>query len=543
MAQATELAYLSISEAGALFRRRELSPVELTEALIERTEAVRESIVPYVTPTPELALQQARAAEAALLAGNAGSPLLGIPIGFKDIVMTEGIRTTCGSAVHEHWVPEFDAAVVERWRAAGAVTMGKLSTHEFALGLQPPGHILKPARNPWNTAHVPGGSSSGSGAALAAGLVLGAIGTDTGGSIRNPASYCGISGLKPTYGRVSRYGIATLAWSLDHAGPMARSADDLAILLNTLAGYDRRDPACANVPVPDYREALNAGIKGLRIAVPTNYFQEKLSADGRTALYDAIDVLRTAGATIDELTIPQAELAECNSVIMHAEAYAYHAQDLRETPEKYPEQLRNRFLAGGLIAASEYVQAQRAREILKEIYRGILASHEIILTASQTGDAPTYAESIDPAYRRGPSYTGAFNFTGLPSASIPAGFSQRGLPLSIMISGRPFDEATVLRVAHAYQTETDWHSRRPDLGTQKDPAGETAQPQSGQAQNSEPLITADVVRQRAAVAGLQLDESRLDEVARTLETGLAPLRALSGRAMSLTEPAVRFNPL
>src|SRR5215831_17728520 len=220
MPQTVDLAYLSIAEAGALFRRRELSPVELVNALLDRSERLQETLVPYVTLTRELA----RTAESALLQGASTSPLLGIPIAYKDIVMTKGIRTTCGSALHEDWRPIVDAAVVEKWQAAGAVMMGKLSTHEFASGLQPPGHLLKPARNPWNPAHVPGGSSSGSGAALAAGLVLGAIGTDTGGSIRNPAAYCGITGLKPTYGRVSRYGIVTLSWSLDHAGPMARTA-------------------------------------------------------------------------------------------------------------------------------------------------------------------------------------------------------------------------------------------------------------------------------------------------------------------------------
>ena len=217
MQQTAELAYLGIAETGRLFRSRELSPVELTQALIERAEKYQDKFVAYVTPTPELALEEARAAERAIMAGERLSPLLGIPVGFKDIIMSKGIRTTCGSAVHERWVPEVDAAVIERWRGAGCVTMGKLSTHEFALGLQPPDHMLRPALNPWNAAHVPGGSSSGSGVALAAGFVFGAIGTDTGGSIRNPAAYCGISGLKPTYGRVSRYGIVTLAWTMDHA--------------------------------------------------------------------------------------------------------------------------------------------------------------------------------------------------------------------------------------------------------------------------------------------------------------------------------------
>jgi aspartyl-tRNA(Asn)/glutamyl-tRNA(Gln) amidotransferase subunit A len=539
MLQTAELAYLGIAEAGALFRRRELSPVELTQALIERTERVNEKLVPYVTPTPELALEQARAAEAALLRGDDSSALLGIPVGIKDIVMTKGIRTTCGSALHEQWVPDVDAAVVERWRAAGAVMMGKLSTHEFALGLQPPEHILRPARNPWNPAHIPGGSSSGSGTALAAGFVFGAIGTDTGGSIRGPAAYCGISGLKPTYGRVSRYGIVTLAWSLDHAGPMARTAEDCAILLNALAGYDPRDPACANLPAPDYTEGLSHGISGRRIALPTNYFMETMTDDARNSLYAAVEVFRGLGATVDEITLPHAELAPALNAIMMPEAYAYHGKDLAESPNKYPTQLRNNFRSGGLYAASEYVQAQRARVLMRDACRDILSRYDLILTASQTSDAPAYEESIDPTFKRGRSYTGAFNMTGMPSMSIPAGFSSRGLPLGIMLSGRPFDEATVLQFAHAYQSATDWHQQHPDLDAPARPTSPT--PQTQPPTRGEPVITPEVVLQRAAVAGLTMDETWLEQIATGMDGALAPLRGLELHAIRLVEPAVRFD--
>jgi len=461
MPQTVDLAYLSIAEAGALFRRRELSPVELVNALLERSEQLQETLVPYVTLTPELARQQARTAESAFLQGESASPLLGIPIAYKDIVMTKGIRTTCGSALHADWQPPIDAAVVEQWRAAGAIMMGKLSTHEFASGLQPPGHMLKPARNPWNLEHVPGGSSSGSGTALAAGLVLGAIGTDTGGSIRNPAAYCGITGLKPTYGRVSRYGIVPLSWSLDHAGPMARTAADVAVLLTALAGYDPRDPASAKVPVEDYTATLEQSIAGLRLAVPTNFFFEDLTGEARSAFDAAVDVLRVLGATVEELHIPQGELAGVLQAILLPEAYTYHAQDLTELPEKYPKPLRNRLKGGGLYLASEYVEAQRARRLLQEAYQEVLRRYDLMLTPCQTGDAPRYEEMIAPDYKRGPSYTGAFNLTGLPSLAVPAGFSGRGLPLSLLLSGRPFDEPTVLRVAHAYQGATDWHTRHP----------------------------------------------------------------------------------
>jgi len=541
MQQTTELAYLGIAEVAAMFRRRSLSPVELTAALIERTQILQDKFVPYVTLTPEIALEQARAAEAAFTRGDAASPLLGIPIAFKDIVMTKGLRTTCGSAVHENWLPEHDAAVVERWRAAGAVMMGKLSTHEFALGIQPPGHMLKPALNPWNPAHVPGGSSSGSGVALAAGLVFGAIGTDTGGSIRNPASYCGITGLKPTYGRVSRYGIVTLAWTLDTAGPMARTAEDVAILLNALAGYDQRDPACATVPVEDYTAQLGNGVKGLRIAVPVNFFFEKITDDARASFNAAVEVFRDLGAVVNEVTIPQGELAGCGRAAMMPEAYAYHARDLAESPDKYPDQLRNQFRSGGLYLGSEYVQAQRARKILMEAYRHVLESHDLMLTPSQTGDAPTYAEMIDPKYKRGPSYTGAFNLTGLPSMSIPAGFSSRGLPLSIMLSGRPFAESTVLRFAHAYQGATDWHTHHPDLDAPARSTEPSPTPAAAEAGSNPPVITPNVVRQRAAAAGLKIDDLWLEDIATNMEAALAPLRSLDPRAMRLVEPAVGFN--
>jgi aspartyl-tRNA(Asn)/glutamyl-tRNA(Gln) amidotransferase subunit A len=565
MVQATELAYLSIREAGELFRRKELSPVELTEALLERTHRVQEKLVPYITLTPEIAIEQARRAEALFAKGGAetASPLLGIPIAYKDIVMTKGIRTTCGSAVHEDWLPEVDAAVVERWQGAGTVMLGKLSTHEFALGLQPPGHLLLPARNPWNPAHIPGGSSSGSGTALAAGLTLGAIGTDTGGSIRGPAAFCGISGLKPTYGRVSRYGIVTLAWSLDHAGPMARSAEDCAILLNALAGHDPRDPAAATQPVEDYTAGLNAGLKGLRIAIPTNFFHEKLGDEAKAALYAAADVLRGLGATVEEITIPQAELAGALLAIMFPEAYAYHARDLAERPEKYPAPLRNRFRSGALFSANEYVQAQRARSIMRDTFAEAMRDYDVLLTSPTQGDAATYAEAIAPNYRRGPNYNGAFNMTGLPAIAIPSGFSQRGLPLSLTISGRPFEEAMVLRVAHAFQQATDWHRRHPDLDaalaapldapqaeaqptdqTQPPaPVEEPREPQPDLATVVHAEVTEATVRQRAALAGLALDDDGVAEAALALEGALKALRRLDPHAIRRVEPAVTFTAL
>ena len=466
--QPTDLAYLSVREAGALFRSRELSPVELTRALIERTERFQEALAPYVTFMPEQSLSEACAAEAAFLEGGdrASSPLLGIPVAYKDIVMTRGVRTTAGSALHETFVPEIDATVVKRWRAAGAVTMGKLITHEFALGLQPPEHAFRWARNPWNTGHIPGGSSSGSGTALAAGLVLGAIGTDTGGSIRNPASFCAISGLKPTYGRVSRHGVFTLSWTLDHVGPMARSVEDLALLLNPLAGHDPADPASAHAPVEDYTAGLARGVRGLRMGIPTNYFFDGAAEEVRAAVYGAADVFRDQGADLRELEVPRAELSPIVGVIMLSEAYAYHATDLRESPQRYGRQLRNRILMGALYSASEYIQAQRARQILRESIAAVMdreSGVDLLLTPANPEPAPTYEAGLAASMRRTRSYTSPFNLTGQPSLVVPCGLSGAGLPIGLMLSGRPFEESRTLSAGHAYQQSTDWHRRRPPL--------------------------------------------------------------------------------
>ncbi len=462
MVQALDVAYLSVAELGRMYRSRELSPVEVAKQLLERAQRVQDSLHAFITFTPDIALAQAAAAEAAFLHGDATSPLLGIPVAFKDIVMTDGILTTCGSALHLDWMPTMNAAVVDRWTAAGTVMLGKLATSEFAMGTQPPEHPIKAARNPWNPDYSPGGSSSGSGAALAAGLVAGAIGTDTGGSIRGPAAYNGITGLKPTYGRVSRRGIVTLSWSLDHAGPMGRTAEDVAYLLGPLAGYDSADTGSADVSAEDYVAALGRGIAGLRVGLATNLLPLVEEEEVKTTV-KAGEVLTSLGATVSEVEFPCLELCAASRIIMGAEAYAYHATDLAELSEKYPAQLRHRFRAGGLYFSSEYVQAQRLRAIVKqqvaELYQGI----DLLLCPTMRGPAPTYEESLTDAWARRPGVTYLFNYTGQPALAFPAGFSESGLPLSVQLVGRPFDEATVLRTAHAYQGVTDWHKRHPQL--------------------------------------------------------------------------------
>jgi aspartyl-tRNA(Asn)/glutamyl-tRNA(Gln) amidotransferase subunit A len=387
--------------------------------------------------------------------------LTGIPVAYKDLYATRGIRTTAGSAVLADWIPDHDATCVSRLQESGAVMLGKLITHEFAFGIQFPGHRFPPARNPWNLEHIPGGSSSGSGAALAAGLTVGALGSDTGGSIRGPAAFCGIVGLKPTYGRVSRAGVVTLSWTLDHTGPMARSVADCAVMLQSLAGYDPADPASSREPVTDYSAGLERGVRGLKIGVPRDYFFHDVKPEVADALERAMVALRQLGAEVRDVTIPSIWAAPALMVIMLSEAFAYHARDLRERPELYGEVLREKLMAGGLFTSDEYVQAQRLRARLSEEMYAVLADVDLLATPTMAGTAPAFATVLDPNFPFARSNMAPFNMTGLPTLALPCGFGSDGLPISLQLSGRAFDEATVLRAGHAYEQATDWHRRRP----------------------------------------------------------------------------------
>jgi aspartyl-tRNA(Asn)/glutamyl-tRNA(Gln) amidotransferase subunit A len=339
--------------------------------------------------------------------------------------------------------------------------LGKLITHEFAFGIQFPGHKFPAARNPWNVDHMPGGSSSGSGAALAAGLIAGSLGSDTGGSIRGPAAFCGIVGLKPTYGRVSRAGVVTLSWTLDHTGPMARTVEDCAFLLGPLAGHDPADPASSRAPVDDYLAPLARDIRGLRVGVPRAYFFDGVHAEVRKAFEAALGTLRELGAAVRDVEIPSIQAAPSFMAIMLSEAFSYHERDLRERPELYGEVLREKLLAGGLIASSEYVQAQRLRAQLQTEMSDVLRTVDVLATPTMTNPAPPLSVVFDPNFPFPRSNTAPFNVTGLPALALPCGFSGTGLPLSLQIAGRPFSEATVLRVGHAYEQATEWHKRRP----------------------------------------------------------------------------------
>jgi aspartyl-tRNA(Asn)/glutamyl-tRNA(Gln) amidotransferase subunit A len=459
---AAELHDLGIVELGRRYRAREVSPVDVAAAHLARIERLDKTLSSYVTVTPERALADARAAEAAIRAGVAG-PLAGIPVAYKDLYATQGIRTTAGSALLADWVPDHDATCVSRLQQAGMVMLGKLITHEFAFGIQFRGHRFLPARNPWNLDHIPGGSSSGSGAALAAGLTVGALGSDTGGSIRGPAAFCGIVGLKPTYGRVSRAGVVTLSWTLDHTGPMARSVEDSALMLQALAGHDAADPASSREPVPDYAARLRQGIGGLRVGVPRDYFFHDVKPEVAEAFEAAMATLRRLGAKVRDVRIPSIWAAPAFMVIMLAEAFAYHARDLRERPHLYGEVLREKLMAGALLTGDEYIQAQRLRARLRADMHQALSEVDLLATPTTTGTAPAFSAVLDPNSPFARSNMAPFNMAGLPALALPCGFAPSGLPISLQLAGRPFDEVTVLRAGHAYEQATEWHRRRPPV--------------------------------------------------------------------------------
>ena len=456
-----DLAYAGVRELGRRFRARTLSPVELTTVLLRRVERLDPTLHAFVTVTADRAMTDAKAAESAIARGD-DRPLLGIPVAYKDLYATRGIRTTAGSALLADWVPDSDATCVARLQEAGCVMLGKLITHEFAWGIQMPGHRFPPARNPWNLDRIPGGSSSGSGAALAAGLCVGALGSDTGGSIRGPASFSGVVGLKPTYGRCSRAGVITLSWTLDHTGPMARTVEDCAWQLQTLAGHDSLDPASSRAPVSDYLTPLGCAIRGLAIGVPSrDFFLEGADPEVATAFEASLGTLRGLGADLRDVEIPHIWDAPSFMVIMAAEAFAYHERDLRECPEMYGDLLRERLLHGGLYTGAEYVQAMRLRERLRREMLDVLRTVDLLATPTSSKPASTFDTAYDTSVGFPRSNMPPFNLGGLPALALPCGFTSDGLPISLQLAGRPFDEATVLRAGHAYEQATEWHTRRP----------------------------------------------------------------------------------
>ncbi|MGD9536133.1 MAG: amidase [Alphaproteobacteria bacterium] len=468
MAALTEL---SVAELGAAIKSKQASPVEAVKAHYERIRAVNDKVNAYVLLTEEAALAEAKAAEAEIARGNYKGPLHGIPIGQKDLIETKGVRSTAGSKVLMNHVPSEDAVVAARWREAGTIMLGKLNTHEFAYGPTNDSSAFGPARNPWNTECFSGGSSGGSGAAVALGMAAGATGTDTGGSIRIPSACCGTTGLKPTYGRAPRTGIFPLCWTMDHPGPIARSVEDCALLMQPLAGPHPRDKATADRPVPDYVASLKAGVKGVRIGVPTNYFYSAATEEVDRAVRDAVKTLEGLGATVEEVDIPDIEHAGTAALLMYlVEATAYHDDWLNEKSALFTDQVRLYLELGNYVLAKDYVQALRYRTHLGEKIADVFEKVDVL--AVPTLPIPAHPIGQETTLVRGKEVsvfgslihnTEPFNLTGLPALVMPCGFSGKGMPISLQLVGPPFAEDRLLPIGHAYQGATDWHRKRPKL--------------------------------------------------------------------------------
>jgi aspartyl-tRNA(Asn)/glutamyl-tRNA(Gln) amidotransferase subunit A len=458
--------WLTATEIGAAYAARRLSPVELVRALLNRISTHDQQLNAFISVDGQVALDAAHAAEREMLSGRLRGPLHGVPIAIKDIIDIAGLPTTCHSRIMLDHVAREDATVVCRLRAAGAILLGKTALHEFAIGGPAFDLPFPPARNPWNTAHHPGGSSSGSAAAVAAGLVPLALGTDTGGSIRNPAGMCGVVGLKPTYGLVPRCGAFPLSFTLDHIGPMARTVSDVALTLDVLAGHDARDPGSVRAPCTRFSADLERGLRGLRIGFVRHFHQTDLLATEQvsTALEQVASVLGEEGAEVREITLPPLQqFANAQRVIFHAEAWAIHSKWLRERPAEYSGISRRKLLPGAFLSAGDYVHAQQRRGELIGAVESAFRDVDVLLTvnsldtACRIDDEQLFLRTYS-RHARSP-----FNLTGHPAIALMCGLSSEGLPLSVQMVGRAREEATLLRAARAYERAAPWHKKRPPL--------------------------------------------------------------------------------
>lgn len=466
---------LTLLEARDAIQKGTLTSEELVSACLRRIATTEPVLHACVTVMGETALAQAREADAVRRAGERVGPLHGLPIALKDLIATRGVLTTAGSHVLDDWIPDEDAAVVTRLTQAGAIALCKTNTHEFAFGTYTP-----PTRNPWNTERIPGGSSGGSGAALAVGDCPGALGTDTGGSIRIPAACCGVTGLKPTYGLVSRTGIVPLSWSLDVVGPMARTVADCALLLDVLAGYDPSDPDSVDVPLLNYTAALSAtrspedAVRGARIGLPTSYFFSPIEPEIEAAVRLALDMFVSLGATVVEMPMP-AVLDDFFGIyrgVQRPEAYTCHSEMgwLSTHADRYSPTVRANIEAGAELSARDYIHAQQVRRAFTTEMLALMQQVDVLLTPTMVLPAPRADESDVPLHAGGEVVpegnlrcTFPFNMSGQPALSLPCGFTSEGLPIGLQIVGSRFGEASLLRLGHAYQRVTDWHTRRPPL--------------------------------------------------------------------------------
>jgi len=463
---AAPLFELSIAEAGRSLRDGSISSAALTEDALARIAAIDGALDSFITVTAERARADAAAADADFARGVDNGPMQGVPYALKDIFDTAGIRTTCHSKLRADHVPATDSAVAAKFKAQGAVLLGKLATHEFAIGGPSFDLPFPPARNPWNPEHIPGGSSSGSAAAVAAGLVRMAMGSDTGGSIRGPAAYCGTVGLKPTYGLVSRRGVFPLSTTLDHCGPLSWTVEDSAIALQAIAGYDALDPASVDTTIPDYRSELGRGVQGLRIGLPRHFFAdaEGVSPEVVAAIDHAVQTLERLGATVEEIKLPDYALFNaCGRVIMLTEAFAIHEQDYQARPLDFGLLTYLRMTIGAFATAADLHQATRLRRELSHAVNRQLKTCDALITASALAPAPAFAEFLPQAMLNLPIQTMSFNVTGNPAMSVPTGLSATGLPLSVQIAGRAFDEQMVLRIGAALEAAMGMTAKRPAL--------------------------------------------------------------------------------
>jgi aspartyl-tRNA(Asn)/glutamyl-tRNA(Gln) amidotransferase subunit A len=460
----SEPGFTSIAELAPRLATHDISPVEITEMVLARIAQHDAQLRSFITVMADSARYAARAAEAAIQAGNYLGPLHGIPIAVKDLYATRGVRTTFGSPLFADWIPDYDAAAVQRLKRAGAVIVGKTNLHELAFGTTSANPHYGAVCNPWNLQCHPGGSSGGSAAAVAAGLAYGALGSDTGASIRQPAACCGIVGLKPTYGRVSKFGALPLSWSMDHAGPMTRTVTDAALMLQVLAGADSRDPGCVSRPVPNYTAQLDSGVRGKKIGVAREFFFANCDPDVVGAVEAALEVFRDLGATVADITLPDMQAARAaGTVILFAEAAAYHAADLRQRPSAFSDEVRALLEMGGFYTAVQYVQAQRLRrQLTAETQRALAAYDAMVMPTSPVPATPINQDPRGHSALR-PRNTLPFDFISLPAISVPCGYTRGGLPVGLQIVGKAFDEVGVLRVARAYEQVTTWHNRHPAL--------------------------------------------------------------------------------
>jgi aspartyl-tRNA(Asn)/glutamyl-tRNA(Gln) amidotransferase subunit A len=465
-----ELWALDITHLARLLRDRQVSPVEVTAAYLDRIERLDGTLHSYIRVMPEAARAAAKEAEAEIMAGRWRGPLHGVPLGIKDLFDVAGVPCTMGSRILQDNVPELDATCVARLKAAGAVILGKHNLHEFAFGITSENPHYGAVRNPWHLERVPGGSSGGTAAAVAAGLCAAGLGSDTGASIRAPASFCGVIGLKPTYGRVSRAGGLPLAWSLDHVGPLARSVADCALLLQAIAGEDPRDPSASDLPVPDLTAELSWGVQGLRVGVPREYFFDLVEPEVERLVREAISTLERLGAEVQEVSLPHVQHAQvAGNVIMSSEAAAWHAEWLRQRPQDYGADVLQRIRGGLLVRATEYLHSQQMRTLIQADFAAAYEQVDVLAAPTVPLVAPAIGHTFEPGgpFNVAPRVianraTVPCNLTGAPAISVPCGFSD-GLPVGLQLMGPAFSEPRLLRVAAAYEAACDWRQQRPPL--------------------------------------------------------------------------------